>query len=407
MSQYQQGTPIEIEDTFTVGGVLTTPNNVTYSILGPNGVTSTYVYPGNPAITNPSTGVLILALDPPAYAGTYIYDVDSTGVVVGSRTGTFDVISNNVVPPDVPWAVDGPCSPWCDAQDLWAQCGSPTEEIYEEGTGTTICPVDMTPYAMMGSWLLWTLEGRLHTGRCTRTIRPCSARPCGFQILSRGHIVWPDYNNFWGGYGWNGWDWRFENWEGGCGCTPMDRINLAGYPVREILTVKIDGVVLPEFDPSTGFRNWRLDNRRFLTRMDDSNGNAVRWPACQHLAADDTQPGTFSVEYAYGQDPPMLGSLAAAQIGCELYRNSHGDDCMLPNGTIRVTRQGITIDKMATLGWFKNSSHRWGPQARWQTGLPLVDAYLNAVNPFGNYRRPMMMAAGTKRTRYAQSVGQT
>lgn len=405
MSQYQQGTPIEIEDTFTVAGALTTPSNVTYSILGPDGTTTTYVYPGDPAISNPSVGVLILALDPPTYPGTYVYDVDSTGTVVGSRQGTFDVVPNAVTGPDVPWAVDGPCSPWCDAQDIWVSCGSPTEEIMD-GSSVEVCPVDMSPYAMMGSWLLWELSGRLHSGRCVRTVRPCSNTPCGFQVLSRGHIVWPDFNNYWGGYGWNGWDWRFDGWDGGCGCVPLDRVNLAGYPVREILEVKIDGVTLPEFDVLTGARNWRLDKRRFLTRMADADGNGQRWPACQRLDEDDTEPGTFSVEYAYGQDPPLLGALAAAQVGCEFYRARNGDECALPSGTVRVTRQGITIDKLAALGWFKQSSTRYGPQARWATGLPIVDAFLNAVNPFGLTRRPVMMAPGNRRGRFAQSVGQ-
>jgi len=225
-------------------------------------------------------------------------------------------------------------------------------------------------------------------------VRPCGENPCGFQVLSRGFIVPPvDWYYGYPGWGWNGWGWYWDH-NSGCGCVPLDRIHLAGYPVREILEVKIDGVVVPE-----AF-NWRLDKRRFLTRMADANGNAQRWPACQRLDEPDTEIGTFSVRYAYGQDPPLLGALAAAQVGCEIYRARNGDECSLPAGTVRVTRQGVMIDKLATLGWFRSKERGW------QTGLGIVDAFLNGANPYGLTRRPMMMAPGQRRNRFAQSVGQ-
>lgn len=120
---------------------------------------------------------------------------------------------------------------------------------------------------------------------------------------------------------------------------------------------------------------------------------------CQRMDMNDTEVGTFAVKYAYGQDPPLLGSLAAAQIACEIYNGSTGGECQLPSGTIRITRQGVTIDKMATLGWFRSSTRGW------QTGIGIVDAFLNGSNPNGLTRRPMMMAPGQRRNRYAQSVG--
>ena len=150
-------------------------------------------------------------------------------------------------------------------------------------------------------------------------------------------------------------------------------------PVREILEVKIDGAVVPEL------HNWRLDKRRFLTRMADANGNAQRWPSCQRLDEHDTEIGTFSVTYAYGQDAPLLGQLAAAQVGCEIYRARNGDDCALPSGTVRVTRQGVTIDKMATLGWYRRARRGTGRRPSWATGLALVDAFLNGIEPLRSH----------------------
>ena len=304
--------------------------------------------------------------------------------------GDWTILPSSVLSPSSTEFFPTPCTPWCDAQDAWIACGSPTTTI-GVGSSATECPVDMKPYANMASWLLFELSGRLYSGRCERTVRPCGSAPCGFQVLSRGYIVWPQGDWGWGNWG-GGWGWNYPDYAG-CGCIPLDRINLAGYPVREVLEVKIDGVVVPETN------NWRLDNHRFLTRMADANGNAQRWPACQRMDENDTEVGTFSVSYAYGNDPPLLGSLAAAQIACEIYRGSTGADCALPAGTIRVTRQGVTVDKMAALGWFRSSTKGW------QTGIGIVDAFLNGSNPNGLTRRPMMMAPGNRRGRFAQSVG--
>lgn len=391
MGVYQLGTAITINQTFTVAGVPTDPTTVTFTVQAPDGTDTAYVNGLDPEVSNPDVGVYQLSLSPPALPGEYHYSIVGTGAVEATGSGEFTVLDSTVSPTDVGWAVDGPCTPWCDANDIWVQCGSPTTTI---GVGTTIeiCPVDMMPYAQMASWLLWELSGRMHSGRCTRTVRPCSETPCGFQRLSRGYVVWPEGEPFWTGTAW-----EFDHNHDGCGCTPLDRIHLAGYPVREIVEVKIDGVVVPAAD------NWRLDKRRFLTRMADANGVQQSWPACQRMDLDDTESGTFSVTYAYGQDPPLLGQLAAAQVGCEIYNATTGQECALPAGTIRVTRQGVSIDRMATLGWFRGGT---GAHAQWQTGLSLVDAFLNAINPAGLTRRPMMMAPGQRKNRFAQSVGQ-
>jgi hypothetical protein len=68
---------------------------------------------------------------------------------------------------------------------------------------------------------------------------------------------------------------------------------------------------------------------------------------------------------------------------------------------VRVVRQGITIDKMATLGWFYGRQGIKG----WQTGIPVIDAFLNGANPHGLTRPPTMMTPGQRTGRFAQSVG--
>lgn len=406
---YLYGNAFVVRDTF---GVLTTPGDnstfvptnpstVTFTTRAPNGVLTEYVFGVDGEVTNPSVGVFELRQGPLTLAGEWTYAVAGTGAVEATFEGDWTILPSSVFSPQVAELMSTPCTPWCDSQDVWIACGSPMVTL-GEGTLESPCPVDMTPFAQMASWLLFQLSGRLYSGRCERTVRPCSTTPCGFQVLPRGYVIWPGdwgVGGFGGPWGWSGWGWNYPNYSD-CGCVPLDRIDLAGYPVRDIVEIKISGEVLPEFDIDTGARNWRLDKRRFLTRMANADGEAQRWPACQRLDEDDTEHGTFSVTYGYGADPPLFGELAAAQVACEIYKSTTGNQCDLPAGTVRITRNGVTIDKLATLGWFRSSIKGW------QTGIASVDAFLNAANPNGLTRRPMMMAPGQRRGRFAQSVGQ-
>jgi hypothetical protein len=266
-----------------------------------------------------------------------------------------------------------PCTPWVTGDDVADCC-----EV-ETSSG-----VLFDAAAEQASELLFELSGRLFPGECgPKTVRPpCHGCACGFQVLSRGFVVYP------------GW------WDGGVyaslcdncliSCSPS-RVKLSGYPVREITEVKIDGVVL---DPS----EYTLWKRRYVTRLDDGH-----WPYQQNLTLADTEEGTFSISYTYGADPPALGVAAAAQLGCELYRACSGaTDCVLPTGVTRVTRQGITIEKSAFTSWAYQRETRV-QMGGWKTGLSLVDAFLTAHNQRGLIRRPVFWAPGKRQ--YSQEFG--
>lgn len=364
MASYQLGTPILINDTFYLSGAATDPTAVVYNIAGPDGTETTYTWPGAPEITHSGAGVFSLSVGAPTLPGLYTYDVDATGTVVASRAGSFVVLDDAATGTDVPWATQGPCTPWVSSQDVWNCCGQPTMTI--DGVA---CNVDFAMYAQSASQLLYELSGRQFAGACEKTVRPCSPLMCGFQVLSRGHIVAPEtswYGSYWG-------------WGGGrhCGCQPLDRILLSGYPIREITEVLINGDVV---DPAT----YRLDERRYLTRVRDTAEPdvALFWPSCQVLDLPDTEDGTFSVTYRWGMDPPLVGIDAAAELACELYKAcNNGADCNLPSGVTRISRQGIVIERL--------SFSAWGLQSGiWRTGLTRVDAFLGAYNSSRITRRP-------------------
>jgi hypothetical protein len=257
----------------------------------------------------------------------------------------------------------GPCTDWLTGDDVAACCSAETSD------GTIF---DAALEAAQD--LLFELSGRQFAGECSEIVRPCRTRcGCGWQVLSRGHIV-----------GWQGDRWYCDS--SPCGCRPLSRVRLAGY-VRSITEVKIDGAVVA---PDT----YRLDDHRWLTRVRDpaDTDTVLLWPACQSLDLADTEPGTFSVSYKFGLDPPELGVQAAAQLACEVYKACAGDNCALPSGTVRVIRQGVTIEKSAFLQWaFQAVGSRAVPKG-WHTGLPLVDAFLNGFNPSGLMRPPTIWA---------------
>lgn len=273
--------------------------------------------------------------------------------------------------------MSAPCTPWVDGDDVAACCSVESTSGFE-----------FDAVAVQASALLFELSGRLFPGECgPKTVRPpCLSCACGYQVLSRGHIVGP-------------WDWGYPLWNlcDLClvSCAPS-RVKLSGYPVREITEVKIDGDVLA----ASEYTLWK---RRYVTRLD--NG---RWPIQQNLTLPDTEDHTFSITYTYGADPPDLGASAAAQLACELYKACNDEtsgDCVLPKGVTRVTRQGIVIEKLAFTNWAFTPSRyaRGGRAPGWNTGLPLVDAFLSTYARAGLMRRPTFWAPGHRQ--YSQEFG--
>lgn len=261
----------------------------------------------------------------------------------------------------------GPCTSWITIPEIAGVCDLP-----ESSNPIEMIP-DLERAAASASQFLWAASGRQFSGICQRTVRPCRIGcDCNWQVLSRGHVVappsWSDV-----GYSWhcNG---------DGCGCTPISEVKLAGYPVREILSVTIDG------DPVDA-GDYELRDYRFLVRL----GNE-RWPSCQNMGVSSTEDGSFSVTYTFGQAPPQIGRDAAAQLACEIMKASLDLECALPVSARRIVRNGITID--AT--YFNRDE-----TGVWRTGLPYVDMFLAGVNPSGLTRRPTIWAPGRRYPRGA------
>lgn len=243
----------------------------------------------------------------------------------------------------------GVCLPWATNEDVFAYAES------DDG-------VDYEPWLIEASEILYALSGRQFSGGCTRTVRPERTQTCGcFQVLSRGHLVYP-----------LDWEWIGGRWcaDGGvyAGCATLYSIELPGY-VQSVTSVKISGQVV---DPTT----YRVDRNAYLVRLTDpTTGQNPGWPGCQDLGLPDDAPGTFSITYVWGAPLPRSAVRAAALLAYQLWladNPSRSGECMLPAGWTSVSRQGVTISRSAP--------QRFPTEG---TGIIGIDSFLNTYNPYG------------------------
>lgn len=365
---YQPGTTIALTADFTVGSddAPADPTTVTFNIRQPDGSLLTYVYLVDDNVIRTAVGVYKCTLTP-AMSGEFRYNAVGTGAVPISIPGTFGVVQSNVDPPTPPPAgpVLGPGQAWIAGEDVASCCNA----NYGEFTSV------LDTVALEASMALFELSGRQFHGLCGPiTVRPArDPEWCWPSSMGLGPWQWSWLPGQ--GYGW----W---NPEGGrsLGCEAMSVVKLQNYPVREIVEVKIGGVVLPPLDDN-GHPNYRLDNWRDLVRMNSPESPTLqrKWPGCQDMSLDSSQGGTFAVTYKWGVDPPQIGRDAAIQIACQLFKSCSGAACEIPTNATRVTRQGITVDRGLLVNWFN-------PKVA--TGIVAVDLFLASYWQARGARRP-------------------
>lgn len=215
--------------------------------------------------------------------------------------------------------------------------------------------VDLASVCLVASKILFMLSGRKY-GIRTETIRPYAGER---------------------GFGWH--DIRVLDAFAASNWLDMYNLNPGGRewlylrsPVANIQQVKIDGAVL---DPSQYIL---YDNRKLVRVASSANGLVGAWPIWQRVDLDDTNVGTFSINYQWGIPVPPEAKIAAASFACQLAKYMNRDsDCALPDRLISVTRQGVSQTLMDPSQFIKEA----------RTGLYLVDIWLGAINPNGNRRR--------------------
>lgn len=234
----------------------------------------------------------------------------------------------------------GPCSVWdVDLED--GCCNLP------DGTDETLIAAKQE----LASESLWASSGR-RWGLCEVTVRPC-LRTCDGGAWNI-HPYWP-YRD---GEG----EWR--NLAscaciGTCSCSALCEIVLDG-PVASVEQVLIDGTELMA-------ENYRLDIVGGQYRLLRTDGGC--WPSCSDITADCDEEGAFCVTYMKGLALTDLAIAAASELTCEYVKACLPDckTCRLPKNVQAVVRQGVAVT--------------FDTATEWIGTLPMVNAFLSAVNP--------------------------
>jgi hypothetical protein len=234
------------------------------------------------------------------------------------------------------------CSPWATTADI-------PEAKLTELTDTHGFTLDQINAALLrASELLWAFSGRVWLGGgCEEDAVLRSYPPMP------GTGIWP-YSPSWGRCGcWTNAVWLDGRpyptpWTGSHIVVPTS-IQLPRNNVTEVVEVTVAGDV---------FLGWEVAPNGWLARTDGQG-----WNVC----AGDTE-----VTYRFGDPPPAGGRDAAVEFGIEILLDGT-EECRLPPNVISVTRQGLTMELQST------------DRPEFRTGLPIVDMWLEAVNP---HRRP-------------------
>jgi hypothetical protein len=257
----------------------------------------------------------------------------------------------------------GPCEPYATGEEVLECC---CEIVDEAGLPD---PVTALALAVEASEMLFILSARTLTGVCTATVRPCGEPQC-----------WGGFNSWLsGGFGFGWWD-PWSSWGAGvnfygsgCSCCWIPTVELQ-FPVTEIVSVTIDGVLVPATE-------YQIMDDLYLARArvlatDPRKG----WPYFQHLDLPPTEPGTFEIVYKYGTPIPAQAKRAAIELACELWKDCNNARCALPAGTTSVNRQGVSL-----------SLDRRTDQVR-DAGTDLVEVakFISLFNPT-NQRIPSMV----------------
>jgi hypothetical protein len=265
------------------------------------------------------------------------------------------------------------CSPWIDQDDVAAtvNCQRAVAKATIEATkvgGYTISSEQITAIfaesAAAATEMLYRLSGRQFTGKCGPVrIRPV-ARPVQMDSQFAIGRQWS-----YGGYG--------STSAMAMGLPAIARhfgpefpyeILLHDYPVRSIIEVKIDGIIIPPDE-------YELREYQRLVRLRTSASETPTarfgWPTSQYVDLPDTEEGTFSVLYEYGTDPGIGGKTACTILAESMALPRLGDTTTYPERTTSVTRQGVTVQVASVEDVVKSG----------QTGIYAVDRWIMSVNP--------------------------
>lgn len=220
--------------------------------------------------------------------------------------------------------------------------------------------------------ILWTLTGR-RFGCCEVTVRPCKPDPQCQGGLS-DLIYWDRRGTGLDNLGVSVTplliDGQVFNIScgclGGCTCKAPCEFFLPG-PICEVTEVKVGDTILD----SSAYTVYDHSKLVFLSGTD--------CPDCQNYDLPLGMDGTWSATYTIGEPLPPGANMMAGLYACELGKAVASDgSCGLPKTIQSLARQGIEIGLPDPFALAESGL----------TGLPVVDLWIKAVNPYKMAQRP-------------------
>lgn len=184
--------------------------------------------------------------------------------------------------------------------------------------------------------ILWEATGR-QFGNCSVQVRPCR-RDCASS--------WPQDTVWFNGVvGQSNWGWPFPSlvngvWlnlacglcEGDCSCTNVSEV-LLSERIQIIHSININGSVLP-----TGA--YAVYDGQRLVRTDGG-----QWPLCQDWTVTGGD-GAWVIDAVFGAPVSDLAQMANGELAREIALHCSGQACSLSPFTQKVTRQGVTMERV-------------------------------------------------------------
>ena len=222
--------------------------------------------------------------------------------------------------------------------------------------------------AKTASHLLWAMSGRKYSGETVVTER----YTC---VLRRSRLGASNKNTdgvLFGGTVYNipSGDFDYDEYSSLTvdGISPESRIKLRGGPVTRIITIRNRNGSL--IDPTSYYL---VDHSTIHVSL------ATPWTPCN-----------TEITYAYGQNPPTSGKMAARTLAIEFAKLWSDDEtCALPQRVTSVSRQGVSFTILDQQDFIQEL----------RTGLYVIDLFLKSVNPDGARRKSKVYSVDTPRAR--------
>lgn len=273
----------------------------------------------------------------------------------------------------------GPCSPWVTTPEV-AETPWVADAIKKaEEKGSFSAPdieAMVTNAVAVASEVLYEMSGRVFTGSCG----PVIVRPIQNQPDGRGTAAYYQWDGVTFNYGWGDWGQLYSSWDN------PPQIELRDFPIDTIDEIKINGTVIPT-------NEYKLLEGGALVRMlptaESTPTETYGWPTWQRLDLPDTENGTFSVAYHYGQTPPAAGVLAANKLAQHLVLPQLGDSSKYPQRVTSIQRQGVSSMTVDVMDIVKTG----------KTGIYEVDLFLRSINPQQSSRQAAVWSPDMDRSR--------